>query len=440
MAESLHLKTAEDVFQWMKQGCTQGVHPGLERMEWMCKRLGHPERRLKTIHIAGTNGKGSTSAMVASILKEAGYPTGMFTSPYLQHWSERITMDGEPIPESEFVRWATEVITLTEERAGQGKDRVTEFEFWTLLALLYFAREAVPWFVVWETGLGGRLDSTNVVIPLISVITNVGHDHQGFLGETLLEIAREKAGIIKPGVPVICSSEDESVLAVIEEQAKEKRSRFYRLEQDFRAIPRPREREDGESIHFEGPYRQLNNLFIPLVGEHQVKNGATALMVCEVLRQFYATVMEEEEVRAGLARAVWPGRLETIAVQPRILLDGAHNREGARALAKALASYKYEKLHLLLGVGIDKEAEEILVPLLPFVDTMIVSQSDDPRSLPAESLVDMVRSIHPEVELRLIEDPVKGVSLLREEADKQDMIVVAGSLFLVAEVRRGLTT
>lgn len=440
MVEAAKCTTAEDVFQWMKQGCSEGIHPGLERMEWMCEHLNHPERRLKTIHIAGTNGKGSTSAMVASILKEAGYPTGMFSSPYLSHWSERITMDGEPIPESEFVRWGREVALLTEERAAQGLDRITEFEFWTLVALLYFAREAVPWFVVWETGLGGRLDSTNVVIPLVSVITNVGHDHQGFLGDTLTAIAKEKAGIIKPGVPVISASEDESVLAILREKAKEKKSRFYQMGQDFQTIKRSDEKDEGTSIDFQGPYRHLNDLFIPLVGEHQVKNGATALMICEVLRQFYATVIEEDRIHVGLAGTKWPGRLETIATKPRILLDGAHNREGARALAKAFASYKYEKLHLLFGAGTDKEIKEMLSPLLPYVDTVTVTQAEHPRSQTVFSLADTVRSIQPELEPQVIADPIKAVTQLQNEVGSQDMIVVAGSLFLVAEVRRSLTT
>ncbi|MFC4078397.1 bifunctional folylpolyglutamate synthase/dihydrofolate synthase [Salinithrix halophila] len=440
MAEAMGFTIADDVFQWMREGCSQGVRPGLDRMEWMCARLGNPERRLKIIHIAGTNGKGSTAAMTASILRQAGYPTGMFTSPYLQHWGERITMDGDPIPESEFVRWAKVVADLTEERAAAGLDRVTEFEFWTLVALLYFAREAVPWFVVWETGLGGRLDSTNVVLPLVSVITNVGHDHQAFLGESIPEIAAEKAGIIKAGVPVVSAVEDEEALLVIRQRAKEKNCRLYLLNRDFKVESFPEKGAEGEAFTFIGPYRSLEKVSIPLKGAHQVKNGAMALMICEVLRQFYATLLDKETVRQGLEKVFWPGRLETVADSPRILLDGAHNREGALALADALTSYEYDQLHFLTGVMADKERENILAPLLPLVDTVTATQANHPRSLPAVELADTIRSLNPEIAVRIAEKPWEGLAQLREEAGGRDLILVAGTLFLVGEIRHSLRT
>ncbi len=229
-------ETAQEVFAWMEQTCAKTIQPGLERMEWMLERLDHPERRLKFIHIAGTNGKGSTAAMIASVLKEAGFSVGMYVSPYVLSWHERIQFDGQPMDESSFVRWVNELKPLIEKMAEEGPGALSHFEFWTLLSLCYFAKEACPWFVVWETGMGGRFDSTNVVYPLVSVITEIGYDHKKWLGETLEEIATEKAGIIKPGVPVICGSEKEEALSVIKRVAKDKHSRLYMYNEDFSVI------------------------------------------------------------------------------------------------------------------------------------------------------------------------------------------------------------
>ncbi|MGB0090022.1 MAG: folylpolyglutamate synthase/dihydrofolate synthase family protein [Planifilum fulgidum] len=434
--------TKEDVFNWMEQGCASGIQPGLERMNWALERLGHPERRLKFIHIAGTNGKGSTAAMIAQVLKKAGYSTGMFVSPYVTEWNERISVDGRPIPESSFVRWAEQLRPLAEEMDREvGKP--TPFEFWTLLALCYFAREAVPWFVVWEAGLGGRFDSTNVVFPLISVITNIGLDHIHLLGNTVGEIAEEKAGIIKPGVPVVSGAEDPDAISVIEKRAKENKSDLYLLHRDFWAEILE-SGPGGQRLRFGNVYRTLSDLQLPLHGEHQVKNAAVALMTLDLLRQFYAAVLEDEDIREGLSATVWPGRLEKAADRPDIWLDGAHNREAARALAESVRairrSHTYERLHLMLAVSADKEVDEILTPLLPLADSVMVTRADISRALPVEQLADAVRRMAPEMEVKKAPTAAEGLRRLREEAGSGDMILVTGSLFLVSEVRSMLMT
>lgn len=427
--------TAEEVFDWMETGCARGIRPGLERMEWILDRLDHPERRLKTIHIAGTNGKGSTGAMVASVLQKAGYPTGMFTSPYLLDWNERITMDGEPIFEESFVRWAGRLAPLVDEMETEGYGRVTPFEFWTLVAILYFAKEAVPWFVVWETGLGGRLDSTNVVYPLVSVITNVGHDHTHILGERLSQIAAEKAGILKPGVPAVTGCEAIEALTVIEAGAKEKNCKLYRIGHEFDSKLLS-SGEEGISFAFNGPFRRLDRVNLPLRGAHQMKNGAVALMTLEVLRQYYATVLDEEEIREGMEGVIWPGRLEQVSGRPKIVLDGAHNAEGAKALACALQDLRYERLHLLVGVLEDKDAESILAPLLPLADRVTVTGVSNPRGLDPHRLQKKAAGLQPDLEIECVPRAEEALAKARNEAGDHDCILVTGTLFLVSEIRK----
>lgn len=433
MTDDAFFSTASEVFDWMETNCTQGIRPGLERMEWILERLNHPERRLKFIHIAGTNGKGSTAAMIASVLQESGFPTGMFISPYMKDWNERISMDGQPIPEKSFVYWAGRLAPLVEEMEG---DQVTPFEFWTLVAILYFAKEAVPWFVVWETGLGGRLDSTNVVYPLVSVITNVGHDHTYILGEGISDIAQEKAGIIKPGVPVVTGCQAEA-LEVVESVAKEKSSKLYRLRHEF-DLEVLSQGEEGGSFQFQGPFRHLEQVSVPLRGAHQLENGAVALMTLEVLRQYYATVMDDEDILKGMAEVDWPGRLERVARQPEIILDGAHNQEGAEALASAIRDFRYDRLHLLIGVLEDKDVDAILRPLLPLADRVMVTGVSHHRGLDPRQLREKALQLCPDVEIDWEPRADKALQQLRAEANDQDAILVTGTLFLISEIKKTL--
>lgn len=437
MTEKTHFTQSKKVFQWMKTNCGAGIQPGLQRMEQVLEKMGNPERRLKFIHIAGTNGKGSTAAMVASVLQEAGYPTGMFTSPYLDHWSERIRMDGQPIDKEAFLLWAQRVASVVEELKEKGMEPPTEFEFWTLIAINYFARDAVPWFVVWETGLGGRLDSTNVVYPLVSVVTHIGHDHTRLLGSNLQEIAAEKAGIIKPGVPVVSGCQQEEVIEVLCNKAKENRSTLYQLGRDFTG-KRLSEEDESQTFRFSGPFQEYDSLTIPLMGPHQVNNGAVAMMTLEVLRQYYATILERETVITGLKQTDWPGRLEKISEHPTVLLDGAHNPEAAAALADALSSRTYERLHLLIGVLEDKEVKGILSPLLPLADQVVAVQVNHERTMSAEKLLNIIREIDAKKSVHTGSSLQSGLAELKKNASAKDLIVVTGSLFLISELRRTL--
>ncbi|MCS1351450.1 folylpolyglutamate synthase/dihydrofolate synthase family protein [Mechercharimyces sp. CAU 1602] len=431
MSEQQRFHSADEVLTWMDSYCAKKIQPGLERMQSVLTQLDHPERRLKCIHIAGTNGKGSTAAMIASSLQHAGYPVGLFTSPYIQHWSERIVVDGEPIADASLVNWANHLYPYVIQLEKETGERVSPFEWWTLIAICYFVYEASPWFVVWETGMGGRLDSTNVVYPLVSVIPHIGIDHTQFLGSSLTEIAHEKAGIIKRGVPTVIGEMDEEALVEIAHVAQAQKSRLYQWDKEYTMTGQ------GDQYDFVSPFRTIAGVKIPLLGEHQVRNAATALMTLEVLRQFYATVLEEDEVRVGLEKTSWPGRCEVISSQPPILLDGAHNETGARALAHTIHKhFPNRRIAMLIAMMKEKEVEAILQPILPFVEKVVVTQVDDVRALPPSVLKDKITSLAPELMVTVAGNAEEGMAELRTSGTPEELILVTGSLYLVAEVRR----
>jgi dihydrofolate synthase / folylpolyglutamate synthase len=428
--------TAAEVFAWMERTCRGAFQPGLERMEWVLERLHHPERRCKFIHIAGTNGKGSTAAMISSVLRAAGYSTGLFISPYIVHWSERIQYEGEFIAESAFVKWANYLYPHLEKMEEHGPGKPSPFEFWTLLAICYFAFDVCPWFVVWETGLGGRLDSTNVVYPLVSVITQIGLDHTDQLGQDLKGIAQEKAGIIKPGVPVVCGAEEAEVLQVIQAEANRKKCAFYTFQRDF-TVEFLEFSPNYQRFHFTNAYRTLSHLAIPLLGEHQLKNAATALMTLEVLRQNDATILEDEHVERGMKSVFWPGRLEKWSEQPLLLLDGAHNLDGIQALVSALLHYyTYDRFIVVLAMMRDKDVLASIRPLVALADLVLITQvQDQPRSLSASELAHLLKEDDPGLTIHPFPAAEEGVRWAQTQANETDLILITGSLYLVAEVR-----
>lgn len=321
-------QSAQEAIDWIVGRMEKlGMKPGLQRMHLLMEKLGHPERRLKFIHVAGTNGKGSTCAYLASVLQACGYDVGTFTSPYLVRYTNRIQVNGADIEDDVLLRLVNEMKPIVDEIAATEVGSPTMFEISTALAILYFGKVAYPDYVVWETGLGGRLDSTNIVNPIVTVITNVGHDHMDILGDTLELVAAEKAGIIKAGVPVITAVEPAAIWSVIEETAKAKKATLYSLGDQFN-LTEVKSELDHQSFQFNGPFRPIPNLSITLNGEHQLKNAAVAVMTLEVLRQYYATIVEDVDLQKGLEGTKWPGRLEMVSQEPRILIDGAHNPEG----------------------------------------------------------------------------------------------------------------
>jgi dihydrofolate synthase/folylpolyglutamate synthase len=431
-----------EAIAWIKGLQKFGIKPGLERMNWMLESLGHPQNRLKFIHIAGTNGKGSTAAYIGSVLQEAGFVVGSFTSPGIDLFLDRIRLNGEDIPESVLVQLIERIRPLTEELEQMEWGSLTEFEATTILAILYFGTVAYPDFVVWETGLGGRLDSTNVVIPIITAITNIGHDHMDILGETLEEIALEKAGIIKPGVPIVTTEEKQSSREILSQVAKDKKASFYYLGKQFVVLRNTYSESflSGEQFAFEGPFASYHELKVPLLGEHQMKNAALAVMVLEVLRQYYAVFYEEKDLRRGLENVTWPGRFEIVQKNPYLILDGAHNIEGAESLVRTFVDcFPGKKAKLLFSALRDKNIEGMVHKLMSISDHVIISETDHPRAAKVEDLEMWFRDAAPDLPIMTVSDWHEAVDLwYRGQRREDDILLAAGSLYFITDLRREL--
>lgn len=427
-----------EAIDWIHSLLPRGIKPGLERMSWMMERFGHPENGLKFIHIAGTNGKGSTTMFVASVLREAGYNVGMYTSPYLETFHDRIRWNGKFIADEDLVSLVKRIKPLVEELDASHWGSPTEFEVITAMAILYFAEMKQTDFVVWETGLGGRLDSTNIVTPLVSVITNVGYDHMNILGDQLSKIAREKAGIIKRGVPVVTGERKPEALDVIRESSEMMQSPLYRIDEDFQA-KRLSFSEQHQEFSFSGPNGGYSPVHIRMMGMHQVTNAATGIMALEILRQKYGTAVTKEHILKGMASAFWPGRFERLLMgreMPTILFDGAHNPDGAISLAATLQElYPDKKITMLFAVLKDKNWEDILNPLLPLCQSVVVSEVDHPRKLEAERVFSGIRNWVPELPLTIAKDGCNALRELIDQGGPQDLILVTGSLYFISEIR-----
>ena len=430
--------TYEEARDWIESLVPFGIRPGLDRIRLLLETFGNPERRLKFVHVAGTNGKGSVCAYLTNVLVKAGYDVGTYTSPYITSFTNRMQYNGNDMETSVLVELVNEVHPHVEAMADSELGSPTMFEVSTLLAILYFAKRTYPDFVIWETGLGGRLDVTNVVTPLVSIITNVGHDHMDILGDNLESIAREKAGIIKPGVPVIASVSQPEVIAVVRETAKAAKSTLYLLGEQFheRQIST---RQDEQVFGFEGLLRSIEPLTITMNGRHQVTNATVAVMALEVLRQYYAVIIDEEDLQTGLKDTAWAGRLEMISQQPPLLLDGAHNPEGAAALADALKdTYSYDKLHVMLGMLANKNHQETLRHILPLVDSLIVTEPDFRKKMTAQALSELIAEGGYACEVIVEPDWRQGLDLLQARTGPKDLAVVTGTLYLIADVRSRL--
>ncbi|SDT29750.1 dihydrofolate synthase / folylpolyglutamate synthase [Paenibacillaceae bacterium GAS479] len=433
------LATYGEARDWIESLISFGVRPGMGRIQLLMERLGHPERRLRFIHVAGTNGKGSVCAYLTEALVRGGYDTGTFTSPYITKFTNRFRYNGQDIEEETLLRLSNELKPLVDEIAATELGSPTMFEVSTALAILYFAKVTYPDYVVWETGMGGRLDVTNIVTPVLSIITNVGHDHMDMLGDSIAAIAREKAGIIKPGVAVVSTVEDPEALEIIREAAHLSKSTLYQLGEQFTETLIEAS-ETMQSFNFKGTFREIKSLSLSLGGAHQRKNAAAAIMALEVLRQYNALLIEDEQLQDGLRLAQWPGRLEMVRQEPRLLLDGAHNPEGAESLATALReTYTYKRLHVMIGMLENKNHRDVLRHILPIVDTFVVTQPAFRKAKSASALAELAREMSEElgVSPEIITEPdwKEALRRLEQAAAPGDLPVVTGTLYLIADVR-----
>jgi dihydrofolate synthase/folylpolyglutamate synthase len=418
----------------------------LSRMEALLERLGRPQDQFRCVHIAGTKGKGSTSAMVESVLRSAGYRTGLYTSPHLHSFRERIRVDAGLIGKRELVElldWARPAI-----EASPG---VTAFEIMTALAFSHFARQHVDWAVL-EVGLGGRLDATNVVHPAVGAITSLSYDHVELLGHTLSLIAWEKAGIIKAGVPVVSAPQEPEAMAVIQRVCHDTGARLVTVGKDWTYEPNGASLA-GQilSVRRAEDELELEELLIPLLGRHQLVNATVAIAMLQELRGVGVKI-SEAALRSGLASTRWPGRFELLQARPVVVVDSAHNAASALRLRAALAEWfprpPRRRMALIFGASADKDIDGMLRTFLPPdpysgntpADKVIVTKSGHPRSASPAQLADQVRSfcascpisVHDNLDASLTE------ALLWAEPD--DLICVTGSIFAVAQARRAWAT
>jgi dihydrofolate synthase/folylpolyglutamate synthase len=400
-----------------------GMIFGLTQEERILKAIGNPHKEIQAIHIGGTNGKGSTAAMMSSILQREGYRVGLYTSPHLVRFTERIKVNGKEI-EGEEVAALTGWMRNVVEAAGITPP-FTFFDFTTAMAFYYFKEKLVD-LAILEVGLGGRLDSTNVVDPLISIITNIAKDHEEYLGKSILKIAQEKAGIIKKGKPLITAATQPSVLGLFSKACREMGSPYSRVGKQFRYL----RAEDG-SFDYEGLNRKLWGIHLNLKGFHQIINATTALGAMEVLEESGYRVSTEAMID-GLREVDWPGRLEMVSSSPKVILDGAHNPAGAFVLKEFLEKeFQYGRLILLIGIMKDKDIRSMLHLLAPLADHIILTRPHTDRATPPSLLKRALGQNGKKAEIAedLKEAIERGLSLTR----KEDLLCITGSLYTVGE-------
>ncbi len=404
---------------------------GLESMNRFLGLLGEPHRAVPCVHIGGTNGKGSVAATLLSILSTAGYRVGLYTSPHLSSVRERFRINDRFISREEFTRLTGQI------RSVLGHDQITYFEFTTTMAMLWFAEQEVD-LALLEVGMGGRLDATNVVTPLVSVITNVSMDHEQYLGDTLEQVAGEKAGIIKPGIPVVSGVTDDISRTVVEERCMRLASPLYLLNRDFHGR---KTGQDSRTWDYDGLHRGHRNLPLAMRGGYQVANAALAMATLELLAD-HDLGTDGNAIRHGLETTRWPGRLESFTtvngnrLPRRFLLDGAHNPAGVQALTDAIRTeFSFEQLILVWAAMADKDIRSTLAAVAPLAHRIIFTRPESERSARPEEL----RSLLPadRQESALCVEPVdRALDLAMESASERDLICVAGSLYLVGRARQ----
>lgn len=406
-----------------------GIKLGLENITRVLKAIGNPQEKLKVVHVGGSNGKGSTAAHLESILLQTGMRVGLYTSPHFVSFTERIRLNRQEITEPEVVEWTQRILRKVPELAAKGHHGpplpITFFEFTTAMALGYFAEKEVD-LAILEVGMGGRLDATNVCVPVVSIITSVSLEHQEYLGRTLAQIAREKAGIIKPGVPLISGVVHPAAQRVVLETCKEKSSPLYRLGKEIGAEGTP------VDFNYRGVKTSYRGLSTNMRGRHQVRNAAMAVAAAELLGETGICV-DEQAIRRGLQDVRWPGRQQYLPGPPRVLLDGAHNPEAMRSLCSSLAKeYNYHRLRVLMGVMRDKDHRRMLRMIAPMAYELVLcrpqmDRAEDPWLLQSEALALGARAT-------VVESVSQGFEDLLKRAYGQDLICVTGSLFVVGEV------
>lgn len=421
----------EEAMKYITEVGNFGSNYGLERTYKLLEYMGNPEKSLKFIHIAGTNGKGSTTSMITEILMGAGYKVGMYTSPFIEEFEERIQINRNNIPKEKLASLMDEVKSAVDKVIEDGYSHPTEFEIITVLMLLYFKKENIDFGVI-EVGLGGTLDSTNVITPVLQVITSISFDHTNLLGNTLEEIAGEKAGIIKSGIPTVIYPQKAEALKVIENKCSEMNSKLYIANCDnfkFENV-----------VNEDRPYQLLkyNNevdILLPLLGEHQITNLSVAMTSIEVLNNINMTNILLDSIVKSIKNVKWKGRLEVLSKNPYVVIDGAHNIQGIETLSRNIKKYfKYENLYLILGILADKDVQEMIKVIAPMAKKIYAVT---PNSIRAELAEDLKREIIKYNENCEAYDDYKEAYLTAiNDANENDFVLASGSLYMIGDMRK----
>lgn len=408
-----------------------GIKPGLKNISAVLAALNHPEQKFRSVHITGTNGKGSTAAMVASILQESGLKTGLYTSPHLFAFNERIKINGQNITDQKLVKY----IELVRDAATRANTQLTFFEFATAVAFSYFAQETIDIAVV-EVGMGGALDATNVINPEVAVITNVSLDHTEILGDTKEKIARDKAGVIKPGGAVITAEEDPGLINIFQEACAQQNAKLHIVQNEIQIKPLE---ETWHSQTFQACGAISGNYTVPLLGKHQLTNAATALLAAHILsRQIQNNKISQflnfsisNNIQQGLKNTHWPGRLQVVSQKPFILVDGAHNETGALALKEFAEERQLKFDVLVLGLKQGKDAQKIIRIIAPLARHIITTEGAY-QPLSAEELSGLITGSE------AIKSVPAAVAQARAQAGEEGKILITGSLYMIPEAMKAL--
>ena len=422
--------------EYLEKLRTLGSNYGLERTERLLELLGNPHKKLKLIHIAGTNGKGSTSSIIGEILIANGYKVGFYNSPHLEDMEETIRIDHDNIREQELIDLIDEVKPKVDKVIEEGYSHPTEFEVLTCLMYVYLYRKNVDFGII-EVGLGGRLDSTNVITPIISVITSISLDHMNILGNTIGEITKEKAGIIKKGIPVVSAIQKEECKKVLIEKVKEENTKIdFVKEEDCEFIKIIKE----DRLYQKVKVNSIDNyiLDLPLLGDHQQLNLILGIKTIEKIIEDNYIVIDKEKLYNGVKNIIWKGRMEVLEENPTFLIDGAHNEEGIRYLKKNLEEYfEYKDLYLIIGILKDKKVEEMIETIVPLAREVYTLTPNSTRAMKATDLMEVVKRYNKNV--KAFEDYNEAILEVRKNANKEDIILGAGSLYMIGTLRNFVT-
>ena len=414
--------------------------PTLDRMKLFLERLGNPQKGLKYVHVTGTNGKGSTVAMLRAVLMETGLNIGSFTSPFITRFNERIALNAKPISDEDLTRFARKVEPVVQQLDQElPTGGPTEFEIDTAIMFCYFA-EKQPDLVLLEVGIGGLYDSTNVITPLVSVITTVSWDHMKYLGDTLAKIAHQKAGIIKEKVPVVIGRLSPSAHQVIMEEATEKNAKVYELGKDFSARKINHNVIKAEIIYDGGQLHHFRSN-LGLAGDYQVENSAIAITTVQIVLKKLGIPVVAADLKKGLALTQWPGRMETVINEPLVLLDGAHNLPGMQALVKTIHDdFSDREVYVLVAILDDKQYELMLGELasLGNVHLMVTNFAGPGPQRPSANLTTTISEFKTKHPIQVAENWQTGFVKLSQELAADDVMIITGSLYFVSEVRKNL--